>query len=80
MLKIIKFTCEDLLNYCQSDNLHPTFSFYVESTNNNVELTNIELSINNLSLSKALTKFFPLLIIEFLIVTFFPLTSIVVPI
>ena len=47
MLKIIKFTCEDLLNYCQSDNLHPTFSFYVESTNNNVELTNIELSINN---------------------------------
>lgn len=49
MLTITKFTCENLSDYCFTDNKHPRFGFSLESTNNEVEITKITLTINNKS-------------------------------
>ena len=47
MLKITKFTCEHLENYCLTDNPHPHFSFALESTNNEVTIKSCFININN---------------------------------
>lgn len=48
MLKIVDFKCEFLSqSLCVTDNLHPRFSFYLESDKQNVFLKSAVLSCNN---------------------------------
>lgn len=46
MLKIGKFTCENSLNGCVTDQRNPHFSFSIESDRNSVSLKEAKLSVN----------------------------------
>lgn len=46
MLKISRFTCENMKSGCITDEIHPKFSFALESDRENVELKSAEISVN----------------------------------
>lgn len=45
MVKIIKFTCEEVEYNCVTDNLHPCFSYILESDKNNVSISKVIISV-----------------------------------
>lgn len=46
MLNITRFTCENILQGCVTDESHPRFSFVVESDKENAYIENAKLSVN----------------------------------
>ncbi len=50
MLEITRFTCENQREYCVTDEKHPRFSYTVESSEKNTEITKAVLTVNGWTL------------------------------